>query len=130
MIVGVGTDLVALDAFRAQLGVPGTAFVEGTFTEGEVREARSRPDGDVGRHLAARFAAKEAFVKAWDGSNFGLPPVKHRADLREIEVVCDAWGRPSIRTHGHVAQVTVGLLAHVSLTHDGDLASAVVVLER
>ncbi len=130
MIVGVGMDLVGLGEFGAQLRQAGTTFVEGTFTEAELRDAQSRPDGDVARHLGARFAAKEAFVKAWDSSAFAQPPVKHRADLREIEVVCDAWGRPAIRTWGHVAQVTAGLVAHVSLTHDGGMAAAVVVLER
>ena len=47
-----------------------------------------------------------------------------------VEVVCDAWGRPRLRLHGAVAEHLAGLAAHVSLSHDGDHATAFVVLAR
>jgi holo-[acyl-carrier protein] synthase len=128
MIVGVGVDLVDLRGFAEQLKQPGTSFVEGTFTAQERDDAAS--SGDPSRRLGARFAAKEAFVKAWDGAAFGRPPDQRRADLREIEVVLDAWGRPALRLHGAVAAICEGVRAHVSLSHDGGMATAVVVLER
>lgn len=88
------------------------------------------------RHLAARWAAKEAVVKAWSAALYGTPP-PIAPDLlvwSEIETVCDAWGRPSVRLSGEVARqvdATVGEGArwNVSLSHDGGSAVAFVVLE-
>ena len=56
------------------------------------------------------------------------------ADLSEVEVVNDTYGRPSLRVCGQLAVLVQGQLGsdwitHVSLTHDGPTAAAVVVLE-
>ncbi len=90
----------------------------------------------MARHLAARWAVKEAVVKAWSAALYGTPP-PISPDLlvwSEIETVCDAWGRPAVRLSGEVAgqvAATVGEGArwNVSLSHDGDSAVAFVVLE-
>lgn len=94
------------------------------------------PSDPLARHLAARWAAKEAVVKAWSAALYGQPP-PIPPDLlvwSEIETVCDAWGRPAVRLSGEVARkvaATVGEGAtwHVSLSHDGEAAVAFVVLE-
>ncbi|HHX85229.1 MAG TPA: holo-ACP synthase, partial [Actinomycetales bacterium] len=93
-------------------------------------------DADLARHLAGRWAVKEAVVKAWSAALYGTPPPIPPDLLRwsEIETVCDAWGRPSVRLGGEVARqvaATVGEGArwHVSLSHDGEAAVAFVVLE-
>lgn len=127
---GLGMDIVALAPFRAQLADVASSFVAGTFTPGERRDARTRPSGDPAMHLAARFAAKEALIKAWSSMHFGRAPRidPARVDLREVEVVCDAWGRPAIRLHGELGRQMAGLEVQVSLTHDGDYAAAVVTL--
>ncbi len=119
----IGVDLVDVPGFAEQVGDAASGFVDGTFTEREQRAAK----GDV-RRLAARFAAKEAFLKAWSGSRRGLPPLLGAADLREIEVVDDGYGRPGLRLHGDVARAAGELDAHVSLSHDGPAAIAVVLL--
>ena len=132
MIRAVGVDLVHLPGFRDQLADPASAFARATFTEAERAAAAARPSGDPARHLAARFAAKEAFLKAWDGTHWGREPALPRADLAEIEVVSDAWGRPALQLHGAVAEAFRRLgptRAHVSLSHDGDHAPALVILE-
>jgi len=133
MILGTGIDVVHLPAFRDQLADRASAFVRATFTVGEQAAAEARPDKDPARHLAVRFAAKEAFIKAWAGARWGRPPLLAQVDLREIEIVCDAWERPRLILHGAVATAILAaqraVTAHVSLTHDGDHASAVVVLE-
>ena len=132
MILAVGIDTVHLPSFRDQLADPASAFVLGTFTAAERVASAHRPSGDVARHLAARFAAKEAFVKAWDGAYWGKEPLIERADLGEIEVVSDPWGRPALQLHGAVAAAVAKLgpvRACVSLSHDGDHAVAVVTLE-
>ena len=139
-VVGVGVDLVHVPTFEDQLDLPGTRFA-GVFTPGERRDAaeraaqvgrgqvgRGQHGGGEGRHLAARWAAKEAFVKAWSASIFGEPPVMGDEVLGLVEVVCDAWGRPRLRLHGEVAEHLPGVEAHVSLSHDGDHAVAYVVL--
>lgn len=129
MIRGVGLDLVDVATFREQLALPGSVFAEGTFTPAERREADARPDHDPARHLAARYAAKEAFVKAWSGAAFGRVPQMAGVDLREVELMSDGYGRPAIQLHGELAQRAGGLHILVSLSHEGSMAAAVVVIE-
>lgn len=132
MIGGVGIDVVDVVGFRAQVADPCSAFVAETFTLLELAEVESRPGSDPVPHLAARFAAKEAFLKAWSSANRANPPALSHVSLREIEVVSDARRRPSLRLHGAVARAvaTLGLAGcHVSLSHDGGVATAMVILE-
>ena len=58
--------------------------------------------------LAARWAAKEAFIKAWSSLYYGREDPLKSADIdwAQIEVVCDRWGRPAFRFHGQ----TLGVL--------------------
>lgn len=135
-IAGIGLDVVDVDAFAEQLEVPGSTFLSGTFTAGERSDVVEVHDGttriDV-RRLAARFAAKEAFVKAWSNTRFGDQPLLDRWDPSDIEVVTDAWGRSRLRLHGTVAEAVTeqfggGLAVHLSSSHDGPVAAAVVVL--
>ncbi|MCC6620735.1 MAG: holo-ACP synthase [Deltaproteobacteria bacterium] len=126
---GIGIDVVHLPSFRDQLVDPGSAFVAGTFTRAEIAASEGRADGDPARHLAARFAAKEAFLKAWASMHWGEalrlePPI----DLREIEVELDAWGRPRLVLTGAVARTIGPVRALVSMSHDGPIATAIVQL--
>lgn len=145
-VLGVGMDLVHVPAFAHQLTIPGTVFAERAFTARELREVRRRADesGSLqAEHLAARWAAKEALVKAWSQAantlaGSAVPPAlaPDSLDWREIEVVSDRWGRPGLRLTGRVA-TAVGLSLGagqadevcwpVSLSHDGDWAAAVVL---
>ena len=61
-IVGIGIDLVSIPDFAEQVDRPGTVFAE-TFTPGERRDAADK-SSSAARHLAARWAAKEAVIKA------------------------------------------------------------------
>jgi holo-[acyl-carrier protein] synthase len=121
----IGVDLVDVPGFAEQLSDTASAFAEHTFTAEERRTAK----GDA-RRLAARFAAKEAFVKAWSGSRRGQPPLLAHIDLKEIEVVDDGYGRPGLRLHGAVADAAGPVATRLSLSHDGPSAIAFVVLER
>ena len=137
--MGVGVDLVGIAAFAEQLEEPGTRFAQ-AFTPGERRAARAGSDGDRAREaesLAARWAAKEAVIKAWSSTCFGHPEVIDPAsvDLREIEVRTDAWGRPGVRLHGAIADSMTQYAVHLSLSHDpaageGGIAIAFVVLQE
>ena len=113
---GVGIDLLEIDrlerALRRHPSLAGRVF---TPAEREYAAARARP----GRHLAARFAAKEAVVKALGLSGgFGLG---------EIEVV--AGEPPTVRLSGRAAEAGEGLDVQVSLTHSRGMAGAVAVVE-
>ncbi|MGA9716612.1 MAG: holo-ACP synthase [Aeromicrobium sp.] len=127
-VVGVGIDLVHVPSFAEQLAQPGSRFVR-AFTPGERGDARDRPS-DHARHLAARWAAKEAVIKAWSASIHGQAPVVDEHVHHRIEVVLDAWSRPRIRLHGDVARWLDGYTIEMSLSHDGDYATALVVLSR
>ena len=101
---GVGLDLVHVPGLVEQVTRPGTVFAERVFTARERREARRRSE-DTGsteaEHLAARWAAKEAFIKAWSqalntraGEASAPVIVPDDVDWSDIEVVTDRWGRP------------------------------------
>ena len=142
MIVGVGIDVVETITFAAQIGEPGTRFM-GAFTSRERRNVQARAaahavpgeQADLSTHLAARWAAKEAFIKAWSSAMVGQPPVISPENVvwTEIEIIQDQWGRPSIQLHGDVARLVEhtlgGIRVHVSMSHDGGVASAVVTIE-
>ncbi len=129
---GVGVDIVGIEAFAEQLEQPGTRFAR-SFTPGERRAARAG-EGSEAQSLAARWAAKEAVIKAWSSTCFGHPEVidPESVDLREIEVRTDAWGRPAIRLHGAIADSMARYDVLVSLSHDpaADVAAAFVVLQE
>ncbi|CAN5270786.1 MAG: holo-ACP synthase AcpS [Nocardioides sp.] len=126
-VVGVGVDLVHVPGFAEQLTLPGTRFSR-VFTTAERADVAER--GGHPRHAAARWAAKEALVKAWSASLHGLPPVMGDEALSQIETVTDAWGRPRLRLLGEVGRRLEGYDAQVSLSHDADHAIAYVVLSR
>lgn len=126
-IVGVGIDLVSIPDFAEQIDRPGTVYAE-TFTPGERRHAADK-SSQAARHLAARWAAKEAVIKAWSGSRFAQRPVLPEGIHRDIEVVTDMWGRPKVRLSGAIAQHLADVVIHVSLTHEGDTAAAVAIIE-
>jgi holo-[acyl-carrier protein] synthase len=111
---GVGIDLLEIDRLeRALERHPRLAERLFTAAEREYASARARP----GRHLAARFAAKEAVAKALGLSeDFGL---------REIEVV--AGEPPTVRLSGRAAAAAGEVELQISLTHSKDFAAAVAV---
>src|SRR6202140_5293979 len=132
-IVGLGIDLVFIPDFAEQVDQPGTVFAE-TFTPGERRDAADK-SSSAARHLAARWAAKEAVIKAWSGSRFSQRPVLREDIHRDIEVVTDMWGRPRVRLTGGIgenfknATIQRALTTDVSLTHEAHAAAAVAVLD-
>lgn len=113
-MAGIGIDLLEIDRMeRALARHPRLAGRIFTDAEREYAAARARP----GRHLAARFAAKEAVVKALGMSGgFGL---------REIEVV--AGQPPTVRLSGRARETAAGRQVDISLTHSRDNAAAVAI---
>ncbi|GIL26805.1 holo-ACP synthase [Actinocatenispora comari] len=121
MIIGVGVDVVLVERFaRALLRTP--LLADRLFTDDERVTAVGHPRAP--ESLAARFAAKEAVAKAL-GAPAGL-------NWQDCEVVVDRAGRPWLTVTGTVADVAAehGIARwHLSLSHDGGIASAMVVAE-
>jgi holo-[acyl-carrier protein] synthase len=120
VVIGIGTDLVELARFRTAMArTPG--LVERVFTEDERAYAELRTDPT--ERFAARFAAKEAVLKAM-GAGIG------DCALREIEVVRAESGAPSVRLHGKAATLAgergIGSWL-LTLTHTESLAQAIAV---
>ncbi len=115
MIVGVGLDVVDVQRLAVALQRTPT-LARRLFTDGE----RDLPVAS----LAARFAAKEAVAKA-----LGAPGGLRWTDA---EVIREDDGRPRLALHGGVAAEALaqGISSwHLSLSHDGGIATAVVVAE-
>ncbi len=118
-LAAVGIDLLEVARMARALTRWGEAFEHRVFTEGERAAARS---GVPAQALAARYAAKEAVAKCL-GTGF-----KYGVRRRDIEVVGDEHGAPSIRLHGRAAERAGGARFLVSLTHTAGMAAAVAVM--
>lgn len=122
MIVGLGIDLCPIGRMAQALGRHGGRFEERVFTAAE--RAYCAGHGRPAQHYAARFAAKEALLKA-----LRVPP-----GLRwhELEVQSGDGGAPALQLHGAARRAAERLgvaRLHLSLSHSGDMAAAVVVAE-
>jgi holo-[acyl-carrier protein] synthase len=122
VILGLGMDLCEVDRIQRLLDRDRTRFVRRVFLKGESAycDARRRP----AMHYAARFAAKEAFMKAV-GTGW-------RLGWWQVEVVRGASGKPELAVSGRARLVLAGRgvrRIHLSLTHTGQTAAATVVLE-
>ncbi|MBW3547566.1 MAG: holo-ACP synthase [Actinobacteria bacterium] len=119
-VIGIGTDLVEVERFRLALRrTPG--LTERLFSDAERAYAARRRDPT--ERLAARFAAKEAVMKAMGVGLWRFP-------LRDIEVVRAASGAPSVRLHGRAAVLAAdrGVTEwRLTLTHTSTMAQAIAV---
>jgi holo-[acyl-carrier protein] synthase len=119
-VIGIGTDLVELDRFRLALART-PRLVDRLFSADERAYAERRKDPT--ERYAARFAAKEAVLKAMGVGLWRFP-------LRDIEVVRATSGQPSIVLHGKAAAVAaeVGVTSwRLTLTHTDTVAQAIAV---
>jgi holo-[acyl-carrier protein] synthase len=122
MILGIGVDLCRIERIAALLARR-PRFTDKVLLPAEAALCLSR--GEPARHIAGRFAAKEAVMKAL-GSGWGKG-----VGFREIEVVPGADdGPPSIRLTGEAAKRAAGARVHISISHDAGAAVAFAVLER
>ncbi len=128
-VIGTGVDVVHVPGFAEQWRTPGTKF-ERVFTLGERADCGGGVTDLQVASLAARWAAKEALIKAWSESMWGTAPVASDEIHQLIEVIKDAWGRPRLALHGHVREALAEAHVFVSLSHDGDHATAFVTLEQ
>jgi holo-[acyl-carrier protein] synthase len=120
MIIGIGVDVVDLARFeRATTRTPGV--LTRLFSESEQREGAGRRSLSS---LAARFAAKEAVIKAI-GDSTGVR-------WHDMAVVSDGLRNPSIEVYNALADIVAarGISAiHLSISHDAGIAIAYVIAE-
>jgi len=125
MIVGSGIDIAEVPRLEHTIKRFGERFLHRVFTDGERRYCESK--ANRGERYAARFAAKEAGMKAiGTGWNHGVT-------WRDIEVSRQPGGRPTLTFHGKAAEFADKLGAkHValSLSHTPQYAIAQVILEN
>lgn len=125
MIVGTGVDITEVARIRAALERFGSRFLGRVFTPAEVRYCTSK--ANPAERLAARFAAKEAGMKAL---GTGL---RHGITWHDVEVVRQPGSRPVLRFSGRAAEFATRLgcnRTHLSLSHTAEQAMAFVILER
>lgn len=120
-LVGAGIDIIEVDRVRrAAERTP--SFLTRVFTPAELAYAGAAP-AHRWRRLAARFAAKEALLKA-------LGTGLRRARWQEVEVVRGPLGRPGLRLTGSLAERATRLgvtTLHLSISHSRHYAVAQVL---
>ena|SRR6476619_5112383 len=124
MIVGTGVDITEVDRIEAAVKRFGDRFLHRVFTPAEVRYCMGKPN--AAERLAARFAAKEAGMKAiGTGLHYGIT-------WQDVEVVRLPGQRPVLQFHGKAAEFASRLgckRTHLSLSHTRKQAIAYVILE-
>jgi holo-[acyl-carrier protein] synthase len=125
MIYGTGVDIVDITRFERFVRERMDSLFQRLFTPRELEYCRHK--NKCAQHYALRFAAKEAFFKAY---GTGL---REGMSWRDVEVVNDELGKPELELHGKAAQIFCerGLKkTFVSLSHDGAYGVALVILEK
>lgn len=124
MIEGLGIDNVEITRMEEILK-RGNAFRDRVFSPVEIEYCSKQTN--YAQSFAARFAAKEAFVKAL-GTGF-----TGDLDFNQIEIRSDSQGKPYISLSGEAKTIIENRkieAVHVSLTHTASIASAIVILEK
>ncbi|HJN86954.1 MAG: holo-ACP synthase [Dehalococcoidia bacterium] len=120
-MLATGVDIIEIPRVGRVLERYGRRFLERVFTPGEIAYCRERPP-----NLAARFAAKEATMKALGTGTRGV-------GWKDIEVVRHESGAPSIKLHGRAERRAQRLGVQevaLSLSHSREYAVAFVVVRR
>jgi holo-[acyl-carrier protein] synthase len=122
-IVGIGLDLVEISRLEAAIERHGDALLARLFRAGELRAVNGRARA---AHVAGLFAAKEAAMKAL-GTGWAAG-----VGFRQFEIGRAPGGAPTLALHDAAAERASALgvvRAHLTITHDGASAAAVVILE-
>ena len=124
MILGTGVDLAEVHRIRESVERFGDRFLNRIYTDRELAYARSK--ANLYERLAARFAAKEAGMKAL-GTGW-----RRGVQWKDFEVANLPSGRPTLLLHGQAGEIGRGMgvkAIHLSLTHTKETALAHVIFE-
>ena len=123
MILGAGVDIVEIDRIRKAAGKWKDKFLTRVFTDNELKYASGKKFSY--QHLAARFAAKEAVLKAFGDASI------NSMEWRNIEIVNNKDGKPFVRLTGEARKTLDKMGAGeiiVSLSHTKNYAVANAIL--
>jgi holo-[acyl-carrier protein] synthase len=122
MIIGIGIDITAIE--KIEESIRNEVFQRKVFSLAEletVREYRNKAE-----HLSGKFAAKEAFMKALGAG------IRQEVWFTQIDVLNDESGKPYLKISGEAADrldTSGAKHVHVSISHSGGMAAALVILE-
>jgi holo-[acyl-carrier protein] synthase len=125
MIIGTGVDIVEISRIKNAAKKWKKSFLEKIFTEKELEYSNEKTSSY--QHLAARFAAKEAVVKAL-GSG-----LTSRMEWKDIEVWNEQSGKPNVRLDGEVKRISKDMGVKdiiISMSHTRTYAIANVILVK
>lgn len=126
MILGIGCDVVDISRIRQAHKKMGWTFVHQILGPNETDVFAQIDDRDMkGVYLARRFAAKEAFSKAW-GTGM-VPPL----DWRDVQVLNEPSGRPILSFCGDLKKSVYSTARHfhVTISDDDNTVVAFVTME-
>ena len=116
----IGIDIIEISRIEKAIARWGESFLQRVYTEPEIKSYRQKPSS-----LAARFAGKEAVIKALGTTTSGIR-------LKEIEILSQPGGQPLVRLHGRAQSqaehLSLDKLA-ISLSHSREYAIAMVTGE-
>lgn len=114
MIIGTGIDIIEVKRIRSAVNRAGDKFLARIFTQKELDNARIKKNFSF-EHLAGRFAAKEAVLKAFSRAKFGF---------KDVEILNDDFGKPfcTLKEDGY--------LIAISISHTKYYAVASAVIEK
>jgi holo-[acyl-carrier protein] synthase len=122
MILGIGIDISEIK--KIEESIRSEAFQRKVFTPAELKSVEEFKN--KAGHLAGKFAAKEAFMKALGAG------IRQEVWFTQIEVLNDGSGKPFVNVIGEArARLDAGgaRQVHISISHSGGMAVAVVILE-
>lgn len=123
MILSVGNDIVENGRIKDTFDKFGERFLEKVFSKDEVEYCLSKKNPIP--HLSARFACKEAFIKAIELEN------GKTLEMKEIELSGNFFGKKNLALHGKARELFLQKGYNeisVSISHTDEYATAVVIL--
>jgi len=124
MIIGIGIDIIEASRIKAAID-KNKRFLSRVYTEKEIEYCSGMKLSEL--HYAARFSAKEAFIKAiGTGFRYGIK-------WTDIEIINDELGKPIVKLYGKAKDIfhkKGGKSIHVSLSHSKEYGSAVIIIEK
>lgn len=123
MIIGIGTDIIEVSRIKESIEKYQDKFINRVYTPTETEYCNQFKEKKY-LHLAARFAAKEAFSKAIGTG------IAEGFKLNEFGIINDKKGKPTAEFFGSFIEKFRGYTISVSLSHINDYATAFVIVEK
>ncbi len=122
MILGLGIDIIEIDRIKKSVDEYGERFLNKIFTQNEIEYSLNKKNKY--QHLAARFAAKEAIIKALSSFNIVF-------NWKEIEISNQLTGKPIVKLNGNLKNfLNDDKEIHLSMSHSDHYVACVAILSK